>query len=165
VNAEPSVDSANEEDNLPLADVGMVSIPQTDLEEESMRAAVIHLWATTDDIPMAAVMVSTSQTGHRERITYSTSHRELYNLPWDETETHSVVVPESQAACMGGAVAGAYRVAEVRVLLNAISNNMDPLVASSFPGSMRAAIIANAAQNVDTILEAHIIEGLRLTTR
>jgi hypothetical protein len=78
VNAEPSVDSANE-DNLPLADVGMVSIPQTDLEEESMRAAVIHLWATTDDIPMAAVIVSTSQTGHRERITYSpeTSHREL----------------------------------------------------------------------------------------
>jgi hypothetical protein len=51
VNAEPSVDSAN--DYLPLADVARVPIPQTDLgEDESMTSPVIHLWAIADDIPI-----------------------------------------------------------------------------------------------------------------
>jgi hypothetical protein len=118
-------------------DTGLLT-PEKDSKKRPIRSKKIPisaLWARR----------SRKRKGQRKR------------MPRDETETLSAVVPESQAARVGGDVAEAYRASVAQVFLGAISNNMDPLVASSFADSMRAEIVANAAQNVDTILEAIII--------
>ena len=62
-----------------------------------------------------AVKVPTSLTGRRERVTTRINQDGVtveIDLPWDETESQSVVVPESQAACVGGDLA--YRAASFR---------------------------------------------------